>query len=166
MATSSSIVSESSEDEMEEDSAHLADESSSSTTVSLLDRLQSPEPSDYARKRKTTVNPPKGKRKSHGSSAASSSNPLTIKPEQRLKEHPEEPFSISNRKLFCQGCREEICVKSSSVKNHIKSNKHQEGKNRLQRKEARETLLTHFVVLTVRYIQEVRLSLKQVRYLE
>ena len=138
MATSSSIVSESSEDEIEEDSAHLADESSSSTTVSLLDRLQSPEPSDYARKRKTTVNPPKGKRKSHGGSAASSSNPLTIKPEQRLKEHPEEPFSISNRKLFCQGCREEICVKSSSVKNHIKSNKHQEGKKCLQRKEARE----------------------------
>ena len=92
MATSSSIVSESSEDEIEEDSAHLADVSSSSTTVSLLDRLQSPEPSDYARKRKTTVNPPKGKRKSHGGSAASSSNPLTIKPEQRLKEHPEEPF--------------------------------------------------------------------------
>ena len=97
---------------------------------------------------------------------ASSSNPLTIKPEQRLKEHPDEPFSISNRKLFCQGCCEEICVKSSSVKNHIKSNKHQEGKKHLQRKEARETLLTHFVVLTVRYIQEVRLSMKQVRYLE
>ena len=84
MATSSSIVSLD-----EEDSAHLADESSSSTTLSLLDHLLSPEPSDCARKRKAMENTFKGKRKSHGDSVASSSNQLTI---NGLKNNQMNPF--------------------------------------------------------------------------
>ena len=62
-----------------------------------------------------------------------------IKPEQRVRENPGEPLIVSNGKLFCRGCREELClIKSSSVKNHLKSKKHQEGKLKLSKKEARE----------------------------
>ena len=39
--------------------------------------------------------------------------PLMIprsKPAQHVKEYQDKPFTISNCKLFCMGCREEICV--------------------------------------------------------
>ena len=49
---------------------------------------------------------------------------------------------VSNGKLFCRGCREELCLKSSSLKNHLSSSKHLEGKKRLDRKEAREQDIT------------------------
>ena len=91
-------------------------------------------PSDFARKRKTAANPPpRGKRKSRGAVDLKK-----IKPEQRVRDYPSEPLTVSNGKLFCRGCREELCLKSSSIKNHLKSNKHQEGKVKLSKKEARE----------------------------
>lgn len=109
-------------------------ESDAVAVPSLLDRLRSPSPSDFARKRKTVVNPPRGKRRSRGAVGLKK-----IKPEQRVRENPGEPLIVSsNGKLFCRGCREELCLKSSSVKNHLKSKKHQEGKVKLSKKEARE----------------------------
>ena len=36
-----------------------------------------------------------------------------------MKEYKDEPFTVSNCKLFCVGCREEICVKKSSIENHL-----------------------------------------------
>ena len=45
---------------------------------------------------------------------------------------------MSNGKLFCLACREELSLKSSSQANHLKSQKHKEGKERLKRKEHRE----------------------------
>ena len=109
-------------------------DSESDAVPSLLDRLRSPSPSDFARKRKTAANPPpRGKRKSRGAVDLKK-----IKPEQRVRDYPSEPLTVSNGKLFCRGCREELCLKSSSIKNHLKSNKHQEGKVKLSKKEARE----------------------------
>jgi hypothetical protein len=45
---------------------------------------------------------------------------------------------VSRGKLFCNGCREEVSLKNSSVKNHMRSAKHSEGKKKLARKEKRE----------------------------
>ena len=56
-----------------------------------------------------------------------------------MKDYPNEPLTVSNGKLFCRGCREELCLKSS---NHLSSSKHLEGKKRLDKKQAREQDIT------------------------
>ena len=38
---------------------------------------------------------------------------------------------VSRGKLFCSACREEISLKSSSVKNHLRSAKHAEGEEKI-----------------------------------
>jgi len=63
---------------------------------------------------------------------------MNLKPAQRVREYSKEPFTVSNSKLFCNGCREELCIKKSSTKNHIASAKHKKGKERLKQKSARE----------------------------
>ena len=57
----------------------------------------------------------RGKRKSHSSS---SSDPKSIQLAQRVKEHPKEPFKVSNNRLFCYGCWEELNIKSTIIVNH------------------------------------------------
>ena len=71
-------------------------------------------------------------RKSRGSS---DNDPKNVKPAQCVKEYQDEPFTVSNCKLFCMGCREEICVKKSSIENLLRSLKHRKGKERLKQKE-------------------------------
>ena len=103
---------------------------SSTTAKSLMDSLRTPTASELSRKRKIDCNkPPKGKKRSRGTC---SSDPKFITPEQRVKQHPKECFSVSNKKLFCLACREELSVKSSVVIGHIKSVKHLTGKSRLE----------------------------------
>ena len=55
-----------------------------------------------------------------------------------VKEHDGECLCVSNKRLFCKACREELSLVSSSVNNHNKSAKHQAGKKRLELKEKRE----------------------------
>ena len=55
-----------------------------------------------------------------------------------MKEYQNEPFTVSNCKLFCKGCREEISVKNSSIENHLKSLKHLNGKEKLRHRETQE----------------------------
>ncbi len=102
--------------------------------LSLLDRLKYPKPSELARKRKT--NPPKGKRKSSGSSALKCK--LKVRPARRVIEFPNEQLTVSLGKLFCLACRETLAVKKSSVLSHVKSSKHQASKEKLKSKKARE----------------------------
>ena len=109
---------------------------SSATTSSILDRLRAPLASDLARKRKVKANPPLGKRKCH--TGRSGSDPKTVSPSERVKKYPNESLVVSAGKLFCSGCREEMSLKSSVITNHIRSAKHEVGKERLQQKEARE----------------------------
>ena len=45
---------------------------------------------------------------------------------------------MSNKKLFCSGCREQISLKKSSIELHIKTLKHVRGKKRLAAKEKRQ----------------------------
>ena len=115
-------------------------ESNSSThggnsAVSLLSVLKAPSMSELSRKRKVKRNPPIGKKKVHSSCQ---SNPKGIKPQQRVKEYPVEPFIVSCGKLFCQGCREELPLKKSSISYHIKSTKHSDGKKRLEQRKAKD----------------------------
>ena len=123
--------------------------------VSLLDRLKCPKMSDLARKWKVHVNPPpKGKRTRRGTrgQGGSTSNPKNASPAQRVKEHPNEKMKVSAHRLSCDTCREELSLKSSSIKTHIKSSKHQCKKKKRQSTEAREQDIAHALV---QYNEEV-----------
>ena len=89
----------------------ISSETWRSSAQSLLDVLKAPTRSSLSRKRTIARNPPHGKRKSRGSFT---NDPKSIKPAQSVKEYQEEPFTVSNCKLFCMGCREEICVKKAA----------------------------------------------------
>ena len=106
-------------------------EASTSTASSLLDRLRSPQPSDLARKRHVKSNPPRGGRKGKGKVTA---DPKSVSPSDRVKAYPRENFIVSNKKVFCRGCREELALKKSIVENYIASFKHKRGKDRLESK--------------------------------
>ena len=108
---------------------------SGNSAVSLLSVLKAPGMSELSRKRKVVKNPPIGKKKAHSSCQ---SNPKGIKPQQRVKEYPAEPFIVSCGKLFCQGCREELPLKKSSISYHIKSTKHNDGKKRLEQRKVKD----------------------------
>ena len=62
-----------------------------------------------------------------------------VQPHQRVREFPSEPFKANaNKKLFCVACREELCLKLSSIRNHVQSVKHKEGVKKMELKEARQ----------------------------
>ena len=115
-------------------STTIESRSESSNALSLLSRLCSPTPSELARRRKICKGPPpRSQRRSRGADG-----PKSVKPEKCMKEYSGEPLTVSNSKLFCRACREELSVKSSSVRNHLSSKKHQDGKKKMEKKEARE----------------------------
>ena len=87
----------------------------STSTVSLLSVLKVPRLSDLARKRKVAVNPPpKGKRSNSGKTPKDS---VKVKPEVRVRQYPKEHFIVSNGKLFCEACKEQLNVKRSIMFN-------------------------------------------------
>ena len=103
---------------------------------SLLSRLHSPTPSDLSRKRKVVQNlPPVYRKKGKGSVVV---NPKSITPAERVKTYSSEQFIVSNNKLFCSACREELATKKSVIEMHIKSQKHLRGKTRLGKKNQHE----------------------------
>lgn len=61
-------------------------------------------------------------------------------------EHPGECLTISNKHLFCRACREELSLVSSVISNHLKSAKHQTGKQRLAKKEKEESDIAEALV--------------------
>ncbi len=98
-----------------------------------------PKVSDLTRKLKVDCNPPpKGKRKARG---VGSSEPKTVSPCERVREFPDECLTVTGKgagKLFCNVCCEELSLRRNIVVNHIGSNKHKSGKEKLALKEARE----------------------------
>ena len=108
-----------------------------SSGVSLLSVLKAPSASDFSRKRKIAKNPPAGRKRALHSN--SQSNPKTIKPQQRVTEYSKEPFTVATGKLFCQGCREELPLKKSSIEYHLKSTKHANGKKKLQQRNVKDS---------------------------
>ena len=104
---------------------------------SLLENLRSPARSVLARKWAVRVNlPPKGKRTCRG--PATASEPKGASPSQRVKENPDQSLTVSNGRLFCKASREELSLKSRSVKSHVRSTKHRERHSKCQSVELQE----------------------------
>ena len=91
IATSSStatVVVSSSESINSASESESEQENQSREPLSLLSKLRAPQPSDFARKRRVAANsPPRGKRRSHGTT---DSSPKSVRPEQRVHEHPNQ----------------------------------------------------------------------------
>ena len=120
----------------EKSSSSSKSSDASTKARSLMECLHRPTASELSRKRKIDCNqPPKGKKRSRG---LCSSDPKSITPQHRVKQHPKECFSVSNNKLFCLACREELSVKCSVVNGHIKSAKHSSGKTRLENQKKKD----------------------------
>lgn len=101
------------------DTNQVESSSTSSGVTSLLSKLRAPLPSDLARKRKIrSNNPPKGAKRGKGAVVA---DPKSIKPTDRVRVYPDELFKVSNNRLFCMACREELATKKSMIDFHIKS---------------------------------------------
>ena len=66
------------------------------------------------------------------------SDPKSITPEMCVKSYPNECFVVSAGKFFCTACREELFIKASVLKQHVKCAKHNQRKVCLQCKEKRE----------------------------
>ena len=111
-------------------------EVASPPSVSLLCSLRAPQTSHLVRPRQVKRNPPVG-RKRHQPSKLSH-DPKSVSLHQRLREFPKESLSVSAGKLFCTACREELALKVTVIRQHLKSNKHTVGKERLQRKDRQE----------------------------
>ena len=105
------------------------------TAVSLLDVLKAPTMSELNRPRKIPTNRG-GKR--WETSSSTSSEPKSIPAQQRVRKNPGQSLVALRGKLFCNSYREEVSLKTSSIKNHTRSVKHQNRKKRLERKEKRE----------------------------
>ena len=98
-----------------------ANKSSSESSVSLLDRLRSPESSVLSRKRKLHQNlPPTGRKRGKCRVVA---NPKDITPAERVRAYPNEHFSVNSNK--------KVVTKKSIIDLHVKSQKHVRGKERL-----------------------------------
>lgn len=54
-----------------------------------------------------------------------------MSPIQRVNEFENECFIVSDEKLFCRACREDLSLKKSIITLHIKSEKHTKGKEKL-----------------------------------
>ena len=82
-----------------------------------------------AHKRRWKQNPPpKGVKWGKGKEKG---DPKKITASECVKAYPHEEFCVSNTKLFCRACREELATKKSSFEYHIKSQKHMNGKKKL-----------------------------------
>ena len=55
-----------------------------------------------------------------------------------MRQHPKEPFSVRDRKLFCDACRVFVSTKGSTISTHLETKKHELGKQRLKNERARQ----------------------------
>ena len=109
--------------------------------MSLLDRLRALAPSALARKCKVGINlaPPIGKKRPSGQALKAPNVPKGNTSSQRASEFSGEQLAVSGGKLICKARKEILCLKCSVILNHIKSNKHKDGKQ----------VLSHFFTLLV-----------------
>ena len=99
-----------------------------------LQQIHRPTASELARKRKADKTLQRGRRDVEVLVSAIQS----LTPQQRVKQFNNECFSVSNNKLFCLACQEELSVKSSVIGAHIKLTKHNTGKEKLKSKKKKE----------------------------
>ena len=85
-------------------------QSGSPTVISLLDRLRSPTPADFSRRRHLRQNPPpKGVKMGKGKEKGDSKG---ISACERVKLYPNEKFIVRSSKLFCRACKEVLALKA------------------------------------------------------
>lgn len=97
-----------------------------------------PVPSELARKRNVSTNPPSvGQKSLKGGSACTRLK--SVSPQDRVREFADDSLCVSAGKLFCRVCREQLSMKRSVVKNHVQSMKHKSSKGRLK-EEKHDTL--------------------------
>ena len=95
-------------EEADTESDSTALNSDASSVRSFLIPYRAPTPSELARNRKLRTNPPCGAKKGKG---AFKGDPKRISPADRVKEYQHENLIVSNRKVFCSACREELSTK-------------------------------------------------------
>lgn len=118
--------------EISESDATTSSTDQQNQVTNVLGALRRPQYSILARKRKLATNPPKGFKKCKGKRG---NDPINVTPLQRVRHYPNEPFCVSNKKLFCSSCREELPIKKSSIDVHVKSSKHIHSKTKWKAKE-------------------------------
>ena len=102
-----------------------------------LSQLCTSLPSDLASKRKVKVDHLVGKRSHEWDKT--NADPKSVSPATRVHDFPNKFLNVSAGKLFCTVCTwEELGLKASTIWLHIKSQKHQNGKERVFHKEVRE----------------------------
>ena len=109
--------------------------SKSTTPANLLSVLRCPKFSELACKRVIDRNPPKRKKYSRTEGV---SDLKSVDPRQHVRVFPSESLTVSNGKLFCSACREELSLKKCIVTLHLQSTKHKSGKERLERKKKQD----------------------------
>ena len=117
---------------------------------SFLTKLRSPRRSDLTRKRKFRQNSAQVSRKRKPSC---STDPRSVTPLQRVREFPNEALTVSAGKLFCTACRDELSLKISIVKGHVKTVKHLRGIKAIADRRVRERDISQSLK---QYDQEVR----------
>ena len=114
-----------------------ANNTSSCSSTSILDRLKAPQKSQLSRKRAIKTN--SGKIYNRHTLPSAKNDPKSVSAAERVSQYKEEPFTVSAGKLFCRACREEVGLKKSVIDNHVKSSKkHQVAKVKLNDKQQRE----------------------------
>ena len=121
----------------------------------LLDMLQSPRPSDLARKWKIRTNPPPvGKKRSQTGTSAWKHDPKLVTRSHRAYQLSSEHLTTSGGRLFCKACRECLAWKQNVVVS-------QRSKEYLLEKEARERELAQAIESVMhRLTVRVKLSMK------
>ena len=64
--------------------------------------------------------------------------PKSVTPSSRVREFPDENFTVSTGNLFCSAYREPVSLKKSIIKLHLDSQKHKTSKGKLLAKEAKQ----------------------------
>ena len=122
---------------VEEPEPGSSSQCTSTSPQSLLSRLRAPTASEITRKRKVRVNAPPhtGARKKK---PACASDPKGVSVAERAREFSDEMVTVSCGKLFCSVCREELSLKRSIIKNHVRSVKHAQRKKQVVSNKSRE----------------------------
>ena len=124
--------------------------SRSDSVQTFLTKLRAPRRSDLTRKRKIHHNSPQVSRKRK---PTCSTDPRSVTPSQRVREFPNEALTVSAGKLFCTACRDELSLKISIIKGHVKTAKHLCGIKAIADREVRERDISQSLK---QYDQEVR----------
>ena len=111
----------------------------SASPQSLLSWLWTPIASEITQKRKLGVNAPPhtGARKK----LACASDPKGVSIAERARDFSDDMVTVLCGKVFCSVCREELSLKRSIIKNHVRSVKHAQWKKQVASNKSRDISL-------------------------